>query len=159
MLNTKEYYKKITKEKRNYSVLLKNFIQAFTSGGVIAIIGQSLIDIYRNIADEKQAILYMTMTIIITAGILTAVGIYDNLGQMCKCGLAIPITGEASRGDTHFLISIYKYMYIKDCKNIGRIRCKSEKINSKVVFLAMIEQNWGEILKKADETPYELKSI
>lgn len=96
MFNTKEYYKKITKEKIDYKEILKNFSQAFISGGLLSIIGQGLIDIYSMFADKKDAILYMTMTIIFIVGILTAVGIYDNIGQICKCGIAIPISGFAN---------------------------------------------------------------
>ena len=33
---------------------------------------------------------------VLLAGLLTAFGIYDNLGQIAKCGLAIPITGFAN---------------------------------------------------------------
>ena len=93
MFNTKDYYKKITKEKLEYKELLKNFLHAFFAGGIVSIIGQSLIDIYKNFTDEKQAILYMTMTVIFVVGILTAIGIYDNIGQLCKCGLSIPLSG------------------------------------------------------------------
>ena len=96
MFNTKEYYKKITKEKINYREILKNFIQAFISGGLLSIAGQGIIDIYSMFADQKDAILYMTMTIILIVGFLTAFGIYDDIGQICKCGIAIPISGFAN---------------------------------------------------------------
>lgn len=93
MFNTKEYYKRITEEKKDYKELLKNFLQAFVAGGIVSIIGQSLIDIYNSFVDEQQAILYMTMTVILVVGFLTAIGIYDNIGQLCKSGLSIPISG------------------------------------------------------------------
>jgi stage V sporulation protein AC len=93
MFNTKEYYIKITKEKYDFKELLKNFLHAFIAGGIVCVIGQSLIDIYSNFVDKQQAILYMTMTVIIIVGILTAIGIYDNIGQLCKCGLSIPLSG------------------------------------------------------------------
>ena len=93
MFNTKEYYKKITKEEINLNEMLKSFLQAFIAGGVISILGQALIDIYSSFADKEQAILYMTMTIILITGVLTAIGIYDNIGQICKCGISIPISG------------------------------------------------------------------
>lgn len=38
----------------------------------------------------------MTLTMVSLSGILTAFGIYDKLGQIGKCGLAIPITGFAN---------------------------------------------------------------
>ena len=93
MFNTKEYYKKITKENLDFKSILKNFISAFISGGIISIIGQTLIDIYSMYTDKKEAILYMTITIIIIVGILTGLGIYDNIGQICKNGVSIPLSG------------------------------------------------------------------
>ena len=38
----------------------------------------------------------MTLTIILLSGILTGFGIYDKLGQIFKCGFAIPISGFAN---------------------------------------------------------------
>ena len=93
MFNTKEYYKKITKEDLDIKNILKNVLSAFISGGTISIIGQSLIDIYSMVTEKKQAILYMTITVIIIVGILTGIGIYDNIGQICKNGVSIPLSG------------------------------------------------------------------
>ena len=95
MFNTKEYYKKITKEDLDIKNILKNVLSAFISGGTISIIGQSLIDIYSMVTEKKQAILYMTITVIIIVGILTGIGIYDNIGQICKNGVSIPLSGDA----------------------------------------------------------------
>ena len=61
--------------------------------------------------------LFMTLTIILISALLTGFGIYDKLGQLFKCGFAIPISGEASRSDTQKVITIYKYMVIKKEKN------------------------------------------
>ena len=96
MFNTKEYYKKITKEKPNYLCLLKNFLAAFISGGLVCVIGQGLLDILKNYTTEDNAKIYMIMIVILTVGILTAIGIYDNIGQRCKCGISIPISGFAN---------------------------------------------------------------
>ena len=93
MFNTKKYYKQITKEKFDIKEVVLNFLKAFISGGILSIIGQGLLDIYMMIADKEKATILMTITIIIIAAFLTAIGIYDRLGQLFKCGLAIPITG------------------------------------------------------------------
>ena len=98
MFNDRNYYKQITKTKHDYNIMLKNFIFSFFYGGIISIIGQLIIDFYVNILNQtnQNSVLYMTITIISIAAILTALGIYDNLGQIAKCGLAIPITGFAN---------------------------------------------------------------
>lgn len=93
MFNTKKYYKQITKEKFNLKEVIINFIKAFVSGGILSIVGQGLFDIYIMMVDKEKAITLMTITIIIMTALLTALGIYDRLGQLFKCGLAIPITG------------------------------------------------------------------
>jgi len=38
----------------------------------------------------------MTLSVITITAILTSFGIYDNLGQVAKCGLSIPISGFAN---------------------------------------------------------------
>lgn len=96
MYNTKEYYQKITKEKIDYIGLFKKFLAAFVSGGLVCIIGQGLLDIFKHYTTEDNAGIYMLMCIILIVGILTAIGIYDDIGQRCKCGIAIPISGFAN---------------------------------------------------------------
>ncbi len=78
--------------------LLKNFISAFISGGIVSIIGQLFFDLYYILlgASKTNAGIFMTLTMILLSGTLTAFGIYDNVGQIAKCGLAIPITGFAN---------------------------------------------------------------
>ena len=78
--------------------MLKNFLVAFATGGGVAILGQLFFDLYYQIFHfaKDDASLFMTLTMVLLAGILTAFGIYDNLGQIAKCGLAIPITGFAN---------------------------------------------------------------
>ncbi|MDE6406974.1 MAG: SpoVA/SpoVAEb family sporulation membrane protein [Anaeroplasmataceae bacterium] len=98
MEKTRKYYQELISVKKDYKVMLKNFLLAFSSGGGVAIIGQLFFDLYYQILhlDKQDASLYMTLTMVLLAGMLTAFGIYDNLGQIAKCGLAIPITGFAN---------------------------------------------------------------
>ena len=86
------------KAERDYKVMLKNFLLAFCFGGIVAIIGQLFYDLYYHIlhVSEQDSFTFMTLTMVFLAGSLTALGIYDNLGQIAKCGLAIPITGFAN---------------------------------------------------------------
>lgn len=98
MEKTRKYYQELITVKRDYRAMLKNFLTAFATGGGVSIIGQLFFDLYYQILHltKEDASLYMTLSIVLFAGMLTAFGIYDNLGQIAKCGLAIPITGFAN---------------------------------------------------------------
>lgn len=77
---------------------LKNAISAFISGGVIALVGQGLIDLYMTMLsmEQKTAATLMTVTIIFAASLLTGLGLYDKLAQKFGAGMFIPITGFAN---------------------------------------------------------------
>lgn len=98
MEKTRKYYQNLIAAERDYKVMLKNFLLAFCFGGIVAIIGQLFYDLYYHIlhVSEQDSFTFMTLTMVFLAGSLTALGIYDNLGQIAKCGLAIPITGFAN---------------------------------------------------------------
>lgn len=95
MQKNRKYYEKLIETKHDYKIMLKNFLLAFLFGGLVCIIGQGLFDFYNIILklNETNSGILMYMSIILIAGLLTAIGIYDNLGQIGKCGLAIPISG------------------------------------------------------------------
>ncbi len=98
MEKPRKYYEELTSTNKDYLLLLKNFLSAFFFGGIVSIFGQGLYDLYFYIfhASKEYAAISMTITMVILSGILTGIGIYDNLGQVAKCGLAIPITGFAN---------------------------------------------------------------
>ena len=76
---------------------LKNTLIAFISGGIIGIFGQFLTEIYQNTLSipNKEAVSLVIVTLIFIASLLTALGVFDNLVCIFKCGLIIPITGFA----------------------------------------------------------------
>lgn len=98
MEKTRKYYLRLVKEKKNYKEMLKNFLLSFLFGGLISILGQLFFDFYNHILNinKNDSTLFMTLSIIFITGILTLLGIYDNLGQIAKAGLQIPITGFAN---------------------------------------------------------------
>ncbi|MDE7106161.1 MAG: SpoVA/SpoVAEb family sporulation membrane protein [Anaeroplasmataceae bacterium] len=98
MEKSRNYYQELIAVKKDYKAMLKNFLVAFGTGGFVSIIGQLFFDLYYQIFhfNSQDASLFMTLTMVLFAGLLTAFGIYDNLGQIAKCGLAIPITGFAN---------------------------------------------------------------
>ncbi len=95
MEKSRKYYENLIAAPKDYVQMLKNFLLAFVWGGGVAIIGQLFYDFYFYILhiNETNSQIFMTYSIIFLSGFLTALGIYDKLGQIAKCGLAIPITG------------------------------------------------------------------
>lgn len=98
MQKERKYYQELIASKYDFKIMLKNFLLAFLFGGIVCIIGQLFYDLYFHVLHQTEtyAGIYMTLTMIFIAGALSAIGIYDNLGQIGKCGLAIPITGFAN---------------------------------------------------------------
>ena len=93
MLKSKKYYKNLIKVERNYHDMTISFLKAFLSGGIICIVGQGILSLYSLFMDNKTSSLLLSMTFITIAALLTAFGIYDEIGQIARCGLSIPITG------------------------------------------------------------------
>jgi len=96
MQKSRKYYKSLIKEKSDYKYMLKSFLEAFFFGGIISILGQILFNTYSNLFTEANSRLLLSMTFILISGITTSLGVYDYVGQIAKCGLAIPITGFAN---------------------------------------------------------------
>lgn len=97
MLVDEEKYKKELKSKLDYKILLKNSLQAFFFGGLICLFGQFLLWGYEKLGlDEDNSKALMSITVVVIAGILSALGIYDKIGQIAKCGTIIPLVGFAN---------------------------------------------------------------
>ena len=56
-------------------------------------IGQIILEILEMNVAKNDASLYLSCIMILLAGVLTALGVYDEIGQLAKSGLSIPITG------------------------------------------------------------------
>ena len=68
---------------------------AFIGGGVIALIGQGIFDVfvYGFKIDDKTSLTLMLVTIIFISALLTGIGVFDKLGQHLGAGSFIPISG------------------------------------------------------------------
>ena len=94
---SKKFYKKLLEDHKLNKKLWKNSLYAFIFGGSISLIGQVILEIFKNFdVPSKERVTYMLLIVITIAIILSAFGIYDKIGQMGKCGLTIPITGFAN---------------------------------------------------------------
>ncbi len=93
----KEIYLKRITTKLNKKMIVKNVCLAFLFGGLICLIGQAIITIFKhNGVDDELSSTYMIGIMILAAGVSSAFGFYDRFGQIGKCGFSIPITGFAN---------------------------------------------------------------
>lgn len=96
MYETVKHYKGLVKSENDYLKITKHFLQAFFFGGVICLFGQAILYILQQFFTEATAGTLLSIIMISFSAILTAFGIYDDIGQVARCGIAIPITGFAN---------------------------------------------------------------
>jgi stage V sporulation protein AC len=77
---------------------LKNALLAFLFGGLVAIVGQLLTDIYRITMNMsvKEAGNPAVATMIFIGALLTGLGVFDKIARYAGAGLAVPVTGFAN---------------------------------------------------------------
>lgn len=95
MKNTK--YEKIADLHKAEEDRIGNAFIAFISGGVMGLMAEGVIELlcfYLGI-DRVSAGTYMIVLFIFLASLFTALGFFDKLVNIFKCGLLIPITGFA----------------------------------------------------------------
>lgn len=95
-MNNKKY-KRLIKQYLPKKLNLKGLLLAFVSGGSIGLFGQILVKVYSlapNISQAEAGNLMM-VTLIFLASLFTGFGFFDNLIDLFKAGLIIPITGFA----------------------------------------------------------------
>lgn len=91
-------YLKIVNKKSPKEDILRNSLVSFIVGGMIGILGQGLVDLYKFLLDidTKTASTYMIVTLIFIGCLLTCLGFFDKVIHKVRCGLLIPITGFAN---------------------------------------------------------------
>lgn len=76
------------------STIFKNCALAFLFGGLICVIGELILTLYKNlISDEKIASSLVTVTLIFIAALLTALGLFDRIARHAGAGTLVPVTG------------------------------------------------------------------
>ena len=94
---TVQNYKKIVKKHHPPNSRLKNFFLAYFFGGSICLLGQAINNLYLFfVLTSNQSGTLTTITLILIGGLLTGLGIYDELAQIAGAGTIVPITGFAN---------------------------------------------------------------
>ena len=76
-----------------------SLLYAFLVGGLICCIGQGFYDLLQYLfphLTDMQLTTYMLVILIFLSCLLTALGVYDNIGTFAGAGSIIPITGFAN---------------------------------------------------------------
>ena len=90
-------YRQLVRERLPKPDLARGVTRAFVLGGTIALLGQVVYDIFRAMEPTQgEAVAATLATLILMGGVLTALGVYDNLAEWGGAGAAVPITGFAN---------------------------------------------------------------
>ncbi|MEG2570075.1 MAG: stage V sporulation protein AC [Clostridia bacterium] len=97
MKMTKKEYGKYVSGVTPKSPIALNMLKAFVIGGLICVVGQALINMYKYLnmtIDDAAAA--TSITLIAISALLTGVGIYDKIAKHAGAGTLVPITGFAN---------------------------------------------------------------
>ena len=93
----KQQYQELVKSVTPKSKLFTDCIKAFISGGIICAIGEGILTAFTKYGlSETDAALANSIILILSAVILTGLGLYNKLGKVCGAGTIVPITGFAN---------------------------------------------------------------
>ena len=96
-MDNQQAYLKYVKRRAARSPILRNCAAAFWVGGGIAVIGQLLLYLYRQLGlSLDTAATLVSVTLVFLAALLTGIGIFDRIGRYAGAGTLVPITGFAN---------------------------------------------------------------
>lgn len=91
-------YQKMVQQKQPKPPVLRNVFNAFWVGGTVCLLGQFIQTFYANYLNMsmKDASNPTVATVIFIGGLLTALGVFDDIGKFAGAGTAVPVTGFAN---------------------------------------------------------------
>jgi stage V sporulation protein AC len=95
---TPKEYQSMAKKNEPARPLGMNMFRAFLVGGAICVVGQAISTLFVKYAGmtKEQAGVPTVVLLILLSVILTALGVYDKIGQWSGAGSAVPVTGFAN---------------------------------------------------------------
>ena len=94
---TPEEYKEYVKEKTPVPNLFANMAKAFVTGGAICVLGQLILNWFRNMGMKQEtAGSWCSLLLILFSVILTGLNVYQRLAKFGGAGTLVPITGFAN---------------------------------------------------------------
>ena len=93
-MKTKEEKKALLKKHSPHSPILKNSLAAFFVGGTICLFGEVLLWLFSSLGlEEKTSLTLVTISLILIAGALTGLGVFDRIAKRAGAGTLLPVTG------------------------------------------------------------------
>lgn len=97
MNTNKDYYKKYAKKRASSSPVIKDTAIAFAVGGFLSALAELLFKLYVYAGIEKEIVKTLVpVTFIFIAGLLTGIGVFDDIARFSGAGTLVPITGFAN---------------------------------------------------------------
>lgn len=97
MAVTGKEYEKMAQKAAPPSHMVKNFLMAYLTGGLICTFGELLFTLYSYWgASEKDARMAVSVTLIFITAFLTGIGVFDKIARHAGAGTIVPITGFAN---------------------------------------------------------------
>lgn len=94
---TPNSYDEILKKHTPKSPIIKDICFAFVIGGLICVIGQLIMNFYKDLGfDKLQSGTATSITLIFIGALLTGLKLYDKLAKHAGAGTIVPITGFAN---------------------------------------------------------------
>ena len=94
---TPEEYNELTKHSSPRSPFIKDFLLAFTIGGLICALGQAIMMAYQSSGMTEEVSGSVTsVTLVLLSIILTGFNIYPKIAKFGGAGTLVPITGFAN---------------------------------------------------------------
>ncbi len=95
---TNQEYGKYVNARSQPSPCWKNSVWAFCVGGLICVLGQALMNFYRDSCelDKDWAAAATSVSLILLSAVLTGLGVFDKIAKHAGAGTLVPITGFAN---------------------------------------------------------------
>ncbi|AGB40566.1 stage V sporulation protein AC [Halobacteroides halobius DSM 5150] len=91
---TPDEYQRLISKNRPADSKIKNFFTAYITGGTICLIGQLIIELLQGVGFSiSDASALNAIILIFVGGLLTGLGVYDEIAQFAGAGTIVPITG------------------------------------------------------------------
>ena len=94
---TEREYGRLVKEMAPNSPMRRDCLNAVLIGGLICVLGQVAINVYKALGMEQQdAATAASMTLVALSAFLTGLSVYDDIAKHAGAGTLVPITGFAN---------------------------------------------------------------
>lgn len=90
-------YNRMSKKMSPPSTKIKDFVLAYLIGGLICVLGQLFMELYKSLdLPEKAVKMAVPVTLIFIAALLTGLKVFNNIAKHAGAGTLVPITGFAN---------------------------------------------------------------